>query len=64
VSSNPDILTPTPRQEDKEAMERTAMQKMTSMLGKKTGDHLLVLWEEYEAGTSPEATLLKVCSLK
>jgi len=45
--------------EDKEAMERTAMQKMTSMLGKKTGDHLLALWEEYEAGTSPEAKLLK-----
>eukprot|EP00976_Prorocentrum_cordatum_P017813 359042-Prorocentrum_minimum.AAC.1 len=35
------------------------MQKMTAMLGKKSGDTLLNLWEEYEAGTSTEAKLLK-----
>jgi len=45
--------------EDKEARERAAMQKMTSTLGKKSGEHLLALWEEYEAGTTPEAKLLK-----
>jgi putative hydrolase of HD superfamily len=46
-------------QEDKERREREAMTAMCSSLGTAAGAQLLELWEEYEAGVSPEAMLLK-----
>ena len=41
-------------------MERDAMKKMCEPLGSTVGRKIVALWEEYEAGTSPEALLLKV----
>lgn len=47
-------------QEDKQRMEREAMQNMCAELGSAAAQQLMDLWEEYEAGSSPEAVLLKV----
>ena len=46
------------RDEDKAAMEREAMTAMTAALGAR-GEEVLALWEEYEAGESAEARLVK-----
>eukprot|EP00241_Pyramimonas_parkeae_P007805 CAMPEP_0114251626 /NCGR_PEP_ID=MMETSP0058-20121206/15375_1 /TAXON_ID=36894 /ORGANISM="Pyramimonas parkeae, CCMP726" /LENGTH=174 /DNA_ID=CAMNT_0001365449 /DNA_START=343 /DNA_END=867 /DNA_ORIENTATION=- len=45
--------------EDKQRMEREAMQNMCAELGSAAAQQLMDLWEEYEAGSSPEAVLLK-----
>ena len=44
--------------EEKAAMEREAMGTMTAALGAR-GEALMALWEEYEAGESAEARLVK-----
>jgi putative hydrolases of HD superfamily len=39
--------------------EKAAMERIAKMLDSPTGDELFTLWEEYEAGESPEARVAK-----
>ncbi len=45
--------------EDKSARERADMATLTSPLPVKVRDEIMALWEEYEAGHTPEARLVK-----
>eukprot|EP00929_Paragymnodinium_shiwhaense_P021440 TRINITY_DN13984_c0_g1_i1.p1 TRINITY_DN13984_c0_g1~~TRINITY_DN13984_c0_g1_i1.p1 ORF type:complete len:243 (-),score=71.93 TRINITY_DN13984_c0_g1_i1:302-964(-) len=44
--------------EEKEKLEREAMKKICSLAGG-VGEQILALWEEFEAGESPEALFVK-----
>ncbi|AWB21668.1 HD domain-containing protein [Methylobacterium currus] len=54
-----DIPATDPRAADKTAQERRDLQALTAPLPPTRRDEILSLWEEYEAGTSPEAILAK-----
>ncbi|MGX7703999.1 HD domain-containing protein [Methylobacterium sp. Gmos1] len=48
-----------PRAAGKSAQERRDLESLTAPLPPARRDEILGLWEEYEAGTSPEAVLAK-----
>ncbi|TNC11333.1 HD domain-containing protein [Methylobacterium terricola] len=54
-----DIPANDPRSADKAAQERRDLLAITVPLPPARRDEILSLWEEYEAGTSPEAVLAK-----
>lgn len=54
-----DIPATDPRAADKSAQERRDLQVLAAKLPPARRDEILGLWEEYEAGTSPEAVLAK-----
>ncbi|WP_179945838.1 HD domain-containing protein [Methylobacterium indicum] len=54
-----DIPATDPRAADKAAQERRDLLSLTDTLPPARRDEILGLWEEYEAGTSPEAVLAK-----
>ncbi|SFU98748.1 putative hydrolases of HD superfamily [Methylobacterium sp. 174MFSha1.1] len=54
-----DIPATDPRAADKSAQERHDLLALTATLPPARRDEILALWEEYEAGTSPEAVLAK-----
>lgn len=54
-----DIPATDPRAADKTVQERCDLQALTAPLPPARRDEILRLWEEYEAGTSPEAVLAK-----
>jgi putative hydrolases of HD superfamily len=54
-----DIPATDPRAADKTAQERRDLESLTAPLPPARRDEILGLWEEYEAGTSPEAILAK-----
>lgn len=54
-----DIPATDPRAADKAAQDRRDLLALTATLPPARRDEILALWEEYEAGTSPEAVLAK-----
>ncbi|KMO39712.1 phosphohydrolase [Methylobacterium tarhaniae] len=54
-----DIPATDPRAADKTAQERRDLLTLTAPLPLERRHEILILWEEYEAGTSPEAILAK-----